>query len=288
MLMNRHSILATTALIVCALCTMALAAEAGSKLIRPTLIADVDAAVPGSTFTLGVRMKIEPHWHTYWINPGEAGDATKVALTGPAGFEFGAIQWPVPHKIDAPGGITYGYEDEVLLLIPVTVADDVPVSGEATIEANVSWLVCKEECIKGGAELSVALPISAASKPANKELFDSWRKRLPVSQDDPGAAAVLAKVEQPAGSGAAPQPKLAVQWKDAPRKVEWFPVSTRAVVIDNVVVRHDGSETQIEFKPTVYKPDQVPGGKVDGVLVYEDDAGQRHGIDVPVRVPTSK
>ena len=261
----------------------------GAKFVKPTLLADLEVVAPGGTFTLGVRMKIEPHWHTYWINPGEAGDATKVSLSGPAGFEFGQIQWPVPSKIDAPGGITYGYEDEVLLLIPVTVGADVPTGGgDVTIEADVSWLVCKEECIKGGAELSISLPVSAAPKPANRELFDAWRKRLPVPQDDARSSAVLAKAEQPAGAGGAPEPALSVQWKDAPRKVEWFPVSTRAVVIDNVVVRHEGQQTRIEFKPTVYKPDQVPGGKVDGVLVYEDAAGQRHGIEVPVRVSTSK
>src|SRR5687767_12886440 len=90
-------------------------------LVKPSLLADAATVAPGGSFTLGVRLKMKPHWHTYWVNPGEAGDATKVSLTGPPGFEFGAVQWPLPSMIDAPGGITYGYEDEVLLLVPVTV-----------------------------------------------------------------------------------------------------------------------------------------------------------------------
>ena len=261
------------------------AGEGQDDLVKATLLADVDAVAPGSSFTLGVRMKIKPHWHTYWINPGEAGDATKAKLKGPAGFEFGDIQWPLPMKIDAPGGITYGYEDEVLLLIPVTVAADVSVRGEAAIEADVSWLVCKDECILGEAKLKLALPLSAAApKPANRKLFDTWRQRLPVANDDPVATKALAKVEQSGGEGQSPAPALSIHWKVKPRKVEWFPIATRAVSIDNVVVEHDGQQTHVKFKPTVYQANEVPGGRVDSVLVYEDADGRRHGIVVPFSV----
>src|SRR5688500_6081524 len=113
--------------------------EADADLVKASLLADAAAVAPGTSFTLGVRLKMKPHWHTYWVNPGEAGDATKVSLMGPAGFEFGEVRWPLPSKIEAPGGIAYGYEDEVLLLVPVTVARDVPAGGVADIAADVSW-----------------------------------------------------------------------------------------------------------------------------------------------------
>jgi hypothetical protein len=46
-----------------------------------------------------------------------------------------------------------------------------------------------------------------------------------------------------------------------------------------------GTQTKIAFKPTVYQPDEVPaGGRLDSVLVYEDAAGERHGIVVPFTV----
>lgn len=283
-----RSLLATCFSVAAAtLCHAAAPAPGGehADLVTATMLADVDAVAPGSSFTLGVRLKMKPHWHTYWLNPGEAGDATKAKLKGPAGFEFGAIQWPLPIKIDAPGGITYGYEDEVLLLIPVTVSKDVPVRGDATIDADVSWLVCKDECIMGEAKLKLALPLSAAPKPANRELFNTWEKRLPVAADDKLAAKMLSKVEQAGGEGKAAAPALTVRWNEAPKKVEWFPVATRAVSVDNVTVRHEGTETKIEFKPTIYQPDEVPaGGRLDSVLVYEDAEGMRHGIVVPFTV----
>jgi DsbC/DsbD-like thiol-disulfide interchange protein len=261
---------------------------AHDDLVQATLLADADALTPGGTVTLGVRMKLKPHWHTYWINPGEAGDATKIKLTGPAGMTFGEIRWPLPRKIDAPGGFAYGYEDDVLLMVPVTLPAGAPAAGgEVKIDADVSWLVCKEECIKGGAKLSISLPVSAsAGQPANRELFDAWRARLPVAADDKAVAGVLEKVEQPAADASGNRPaRLLVKWKKAPQKVEWFPVATRSVAIDNVKVSNEGQATQIDFEPTVYKPEGVPGGRVDGVLVFEDAGGKRVGVAAPVVVP---
>lgn len=244
-------------------------------LVRAELLSDTDAATPGGAFTLGVRLTMKPHWHTYWVNPGESGEATQLKVSGPAGFEFSAIQWPLPSKIDAPGGISYGYEGQVLLLIPVKVGKTAAEGTAATIRVDASWLVCKETCIPGQAKLSIDLPVRADAKPANSALFETWRGKLPSQSD------AQAKVEQ-LGPAA-----LTVLWKAAPRKVEWFPISTEAATIESIVIKHEGRQTRIEFKPTVYKPTEVPGGRLDSVLVYEDDQG-RHGVPVSVNMVKGK
>src|SRR3954468_1227534 len=121
---NRFDQHLVVALALCLAASMSqAAAKEQSDLVQASLLANTDTAVPGKTFMLGVRLRMKAHWHTYWVNPGESGTPTKVSLTGPAGFTFGAIQWPLPSKLEAPGGYSYGYEDEVLLQIPVTVAD---------------------------------------------------------------------------------------------------------------------------------------------------------------------
>lgn len=277
----------TTLLVAAAWASHARAAGAIDNLVRATLLADADAAVPGTSFTLGVRLKIRSHWHTYWANPGETGEATRVTLAGPAGFTFGAIQWPIPSRIEAAGGVSYGYEDEVLLLIPVTVAKDVPATGRVTLNADVAWLACKDTCIPGRAKLTIDLPVRAQSKPASPELFDQWRERLPLAPDAAAKFDAPAKVDQPTAADGSPAPVLNVQWKTAPKKVEWFPLSTPAAAIDNVVVTQEGATTRISYKPTIYKPDAIPNGRVDGLLVYEDATGRRVGLPVNVRVPAA-
>ena len=68
------------------------------------------------------------------------------------------------------------------------------------------------------------------------------------------------------------------------RNVEWFPISTDFAMVENVVIHPAERESRINFKVTVYKPESVPDGRLDSVLVYEDAAGRRHGIFVPVKV----
>ncbi|HWE01242.1 MAG TPA: protein-disulfide reductase DsbD domain-containing protein [Tepidisphaeraceae bacterium] len=257
---------------------------ATNEIVKPTLLADVDAAVPGSTFTLGVRLKIAPRYHTYWINPGEFGNPTRIKIAGPIGFDFGEIQWPLPTRIEHDGSVTFGYENDVLLMIPVKVAAGVPISGAANITADVNWLSCSDACIEGAAKLRIVLPIGAKAGPANVALFDAWRNCLPISTGNPDASQVIMNAVQAKAADGAPLPALTVQWKAAPTTLEWFPVATAAIAVENVDIKQDGPITRIAFKPTIYKPDQIPGGKIDSVLVYKDARGNRHGIAIPVAV----
>ena len=255
----------------------------GPALVKATLLADADAAVPGRELMLGVHLKMKPHWHTYWVNPGESGEATKIKLSGPEGFTFGKVQWPLPHAIESFGAITYGYEDEVLLLVPVSVAKDVKIDGKAKIDAHIVWLACNDTCIEGEAKLSISLPISGESNGANQKQFDSWRGQIPAA-----SASAIKLIEQSKDAKGAPQAALTVDWNEEPHKVEWFPIGTPAVAIENVVVKHEGKQTAISYKATVYKADQVPGGIVEGVIVYEDAKGRRQGVAMSFKVATGE
>ena len=74
------------------------------------LIAAQSAIVPGASFDLAVRFKLEEHWHIYWQNPGASGLATSIEWTLPEGIEAGEIQWPAPERIELGGLMSYGYE----------------------------------------------------------------------------------------------------------------------------------------------------------------------------------
>jgi thiol:disulfide interchange protein DsbD len=41
----------------------------GRELVKAELLADTTAVVPGKPFTVGVLLKMAPHWHTYWKFP---------------------------------------------------------------------------------------------------------------------------------------------------------------------------------------------------------------------------
>ena len=83
------------------------------------LLVSPATAKAGSTVEVGVRMKIPKGWHIYWRNPGENGLPTSLEWILPKGIIAGAIQWPVPEKVELLELFTYGYHDEVLLIVPL-------------------------------------------------------------------------------------------------------------------------------------------------------------------------
>src|SRR4051812_25492822 len=82
-----------------------LAAEPAEGLVAATLLCDRASIERGKPFDVGVLFKIKPGWHVYWKNPGDSGIATSVDFKLPDGFTVGELQFPVPERIDAPGGI---------------------------------------------------------------------------------------------------------------------------------------------------------------------------------------
>ena len=100
------------------------AAEPPSPLVRVELLSEMTAVRPGETFWIPLRQEITPGWHTYrGVNPGDAGEPTRVEWTLPAGVTAGEIAWPYPSRFPVGIAMSYGYEHGVVLPIPMTVSD---------------------------------------------------------------------------------------------------------------------------------------------------------------------
>src|SRR5260221_226669 len=102
-----------------------------------------EPAAPGETVMAAVQLRMQPRWHTYWRNAGDSGDRTKIEWQLPAGVTAGEIQWPVPEKLTVAGLTTYVYHNQVLLLVPLRLAANLP-AGPLELKASVSWLECDE------------------------------------------------------------------------------------------------------------------------------------------------
>ena len=143
------------------------------------LILSADTAKPGDTILAGVDLKMEPGWHTYWKNPGDAGEATEIKWSLPPGITAGEIQWPLPEKLPPAEVTTYGYENEVLLLVPLTLASNLP-AGPLNLAAKVSWLECKESCIPASSDVQTRLNIgSETATSAATATIELWKKKVP-------------------------------------------------------------------------------------------------------------
>ena len=159
------------------------AAAVKTDYVEAELISRTLALAPGEKPLIGLRLKHAPHWHTYWQNPGDSGMPTTIQWKLPAGFKAGPIQWPVPELLPVPPLMNYGYEGEVLLPIElVAIPADWPAGQPAKLAARVDWLVCKDVCIPGGADLELTLPVGAASPAPDTRwtaMFDKALAALP-------------------------------------------------------------------------------------------------------------
>lgn len=133
--------------------------HAATDEVQVRLISASSQVAPGQTLLLALEQRIAPHWHTYWKNPGDSGQPTSIEWSLPEGATAGEILWPAPKRFDVGPITNYGYEDKVLLLTQVRLPQDLTPGTTATVSAQATWLVCREECIPQQAGLSLSLPV---------------------------------------------------------------------------------------------------------------------------------
>lgn len=138
--------------------------------VQASLVAADVSIQPGQPFTIALHLVHDPHWHTYWHNPG-TGLPTKLTWTLPAGFTAGEIQWPAPTTIkDSQGNVSgSGYEGDLLLPLTLTAPADLKPGTPVELKARAEWLMCAEVCIPGSANVSLTLPVSADAPAADPQ-----------------------------------------------------------------------------------------------------------------------
>ena len=161
--------------------------------VRAELVAQAPEGVaPGKPLWLGLKIEHQPHWHTYWKNPGDSGLPTTLQWTLPAGVTAGAIEWPTPGRLPIGPLMNYGYEGTLLLPVALTVPADFKADA-LEIRLRADWLVCKDVCIPEGGDFVLQLPALAATA-GHAALFAAARAALP--QPAPGAQATAAVAGQ--------------------------------------------------------------------------------------------
>lgn len=150
--------------------------------VEVELIAENTALKPGENW-VALRVKPDANWHTYWRNPGDTGIPTQLTWAIPKDISAGAIQWPYPqlHKL---GDLAYfGYGEETLHLVQITMPANWPAAKPVVLKAEAKWLVCADVCIPGKTTVSLTLPLAASTTADSRwtALFANARARLPTA-----------------------------------------------------------------------------------------------------------
>jgi len=183
------------------LLTAGLPAQAASNFVdtdhvRVELLVLPQRLNAGQSAQAGIHFKLEPGWHIYWKNPGDAGLPTQASWMLPRGITAGPMQFPIPNRLSLGPLMDFGYENEVLFPIKLQVAKTVN-PGPAVLHVKVDWLACRERCIPGKAEMEV-----------NREVTGHSGKSAPLASDAALYKRFVGRLPKslPAGTRAAFQP----------------------------------------------------------------------------------
>ena len=167
-------------------------AVVSTEQVRAELIAHAPEGItPGKPVWLGLQIEHQPHWHTYWKNPGDSGLPTTLNWRLPNGVVVGEIAWPTPQQLPVGPLMNYGYEGRVLLPVPVTLSNGLE-GGTLDVKLSAQWLVCKDICIPQQGEFALSLPVQASTA-LHAAAFDSARRAAPQAASGAVARAELAQ-----------------------------------------------------------------------------------------------
>jgi DsbC/DsbD-like thiol-disulfide interchange protein len=237
------------------------------------LIADVRAPQAGTKLWAGLLFRLDPGWHVYWQNAGDSGEPPRIHWNLPPGFSAGAIAWPTPTRLGSGSIIDYGYENQVLLMVPIEGHSAGDKKDPIELAADVSYLVCREICVPGKAHASLSLPLNAQTSAEAEQwqtLFQQTKARLP--RPTPPGWKVVAK-----SSG--DHFVLSVDAGVSVGKATFFPLEPN--VVENSAPQEFASARR-GFRMTLKKSEQLtnPVSKLSGVVVIND--GPAYEISVPV------
>ena len=195
--------------------------------------------------TVGLRLEHQAHWHTYWISPG-TGYATSLTWDLPPGWSAGPIRWPAPHRVyDTSKNLAgNGFENITTLPVTLTPPRDLRPGQAVTLRAKAEWLMCKDVCIPGEAELSLTL-----------------------TPTDPDAMTTANVTDSPAGEHLL----AAVDALPAPLPADWRATATRLAGTEGKRVRL-----------TLHAPQGTPALPSDPWFFAEDGAVAYDAAQTPI------
>jgi thiol:disulfide interchange protein/DsbC/DsbD-like thiol-disulfide interchange protein len=247
--------------------------------IEVELIAETSNVVAGETLWLAIRLQPIEHWHTYWKFGGDSGQATEATEWQlPAGASAGDIVWPIPEWTPFPGSdlVTFTYEREVLLPIPVTVPADYSGS-RFDISTKIDWQVCDEICIPGNAMFSLSLPVGESSQIDTnwQQAFADTRAFTPLAVDQHDLVATFNAFDG--------KVNVMVQAQDAlfenVDEVWFFPTQRRLMKYAPMrKAMLDGDRVQLSTEQHRRYPTELT--EMEGVLSFVDNDGNWQAFDV--------
>ncbi len=154
-----------------------LSAEDESPVKKVELVV-LEAGNPGIV-RVGFHVELEPGWHLYWANPGDAGLAPGARWSLPPGLAAGPLRHPVPEKAVEEGLVAYRHEGEVLLVCDIVAGAPNEARGTWEAAAVLEWMACRESCLTGETSVKLEFPPDVEAREKGRALIARFAARFP-------------------------------------------------------------------------------------------------------------
>ena len=177
-------------------------AWAESAHAKARLIAATSGTGEATSVRLGLEIKLEPGWKTYWRSPGEGGMPPRFDWSGSANVGHLDTAWPAPKRFEIGGLESVGYANHVILPLDVALAKP----GEPlAARLSLQYAVCREICMLVEARLALDLPAGAGAETAqalsNAEAIARFQSRVPRAGAEHGWRVVELGGQRLGGAG---------------------------------------------------------------------------------------
>ncbi len=239
--------------------------EAKTDNVAIRVLSENATAVPGQSVAILLHQTIRPHWHTYWQNPGDSGQATSINWQLPDGAAASPIHWAAPHRFDIGELTNYGYADSVGLISDIKLPASWPVGTAFPVSGTANWLVCDDVCIPEKTSFSLSIPTGSSATLTQDfaPLFSAARAAQPAAS--PWPATVSAKGDNLVL-------RMAMPVSDASRitEAQWFPATWGVI---NHAGRQQLAVADGALTVTVARGDLPLPAMLDGVLTITENTG---------------
>ena len=153
------------------------AADAGPADVSDARLISAQTATGQSReILLGLHIRLEKGWKTYWRTPGDTGIPPHFDWSASNNVKSVDVEWPRPISFDTLGLKTWGYEGDVIFPLRVSLTR----TGEAlTARLKLFYGVCEEVCIPISKTVEIHLPSGQPTSSADAILIENARSLVP-------------------------------------------------------------------------------------------------------------
>ena len=129
---------------------------------------------------LGLEYELKEGWKTYWQSPGDGGFPQEIIWDKSKNVSSLEVLWPTPNYFEILDINSIGYSDKVIFPLKIYLIDS---SKPTLVTLDINYLVCKDICIPGNANLKLQIPSGKGNLTNHAFYLEKSLSQLPISSN---------------------------------------------------------------------------------------------------------